>query len=484
MSIHNDQSVETLHKPACVAVTGYTADEFKKNPLLWIQMVYEEDRSVVEEHAKHTSTGRKVGPLEHRIIHKDGSLRWVKNTPVQHFNERGRLVFYDGLVQDITYRMHLEAQLKQAQKLEASGTLAGGIAHNFNNLLMAIQGNTGLMLLNTDTKDPNYEKLSNVQEAVSSGVGLTSQLLGFARNGKFEVEPTNLNELIKKQNRIFGHAKKEITVRGKYEENLWTVNVDRGQIEQVLLNLYVNAADAMVIGGSLYIETQNIILGENDSHIYGMESGQYVKVSVTDTGTGIDEEIIERIFDPFFTTKDKSHGSGLGLASVYGIIKNHNGRISVNSKKGEGTIFDFYIPASNQTIIQENHSYKEILNGHETILLVDDEDILIDIGKQMLKKMQYKVMIAKSGTEAINIYAEEKDKIDLIILDMIMPNIGGSETYDRLKRINSSVKVLLSSGYSIEGQAADIMNRGCNGFIQKPFSIIDLSHKLRKVFDS
>ncbi len=480
--IDNDHSVKTEHKPACVAVTGYTADEFMKNPLLWIQMVYEEDRAVVEEHAKHTLTGRKVEPLEHRIIHKDGSLRWVKNTPVQHFNQRGRLSSYDGLVQDITDRKHLENQLRQAQKLEALGTLAGGIAHNFNNLLMAIQGNTGLILLNTDTKDPNYEKLCDIQDAIRSGAGLTSQLLGFAKNGKFEVKPINLNELIKNQNRIFGNSKKEITVRGKYEENPWTVYVDKGQIEQVLLNLYVNAADAMVGGGSLYIQTRNIILDENDSHRYGIEPGKYVKVSVTDTGIGIDEEIIERIFDPFFTTKEMSHGSGLGLASVYGIIKNHNGRISVNSKKGEGSVFDFYIPASNKTIIQENHSNKEIINGHEAILLVDDEDIIIDIGKQMLKTMQYKVIIARSGTEAIKIYAEQKDKIDLVILDMIMPNMGGSETYDRLKKINSSVKILLSSGYSIEGQAADIMNRGCNGFIQKPFSIIDLSLQLRKVF--
>ena len=234
----------------------------------------------------------------------------------------------------------------------------------------------------------------------------------------------------------------------------------------------------------MYIQTQNIILDENDSRLYGTEPGKYVKVSVTDTGIGIDEEIIERIFDPFFTTKEMSHGSGLGLASAYGIIKNHNGRISVNSKKGEGAIFDFYIPASNKTIIQENHATKEIINGHEAILLVDDEDIIIDIGKQMLKTMQYKVIIARSGTEAIKIYAEQKDKIDLVILDMIMPDMGGSETYDRLKKINSSVKVLLSSGYSIEGQAADIMNRGCNGFIQKPFSMIDLSHNLRNVFDS
>jgi len=385
---------------------------------------------------------------------------------------------------DITEKKELEAQLQQAQKMEAIGTLAGGIAHNFNNILMGIEGYVSLMLMDIHPTHPHRKTLEGIEEQIQGGAELTKQLLGFARGGKYEIIATNLNELIKTQNRMFGKTKKEITFREKYEENLWTVEVDQGQIEQVLLNLYVNAWQAMPRGGDLYIQTENVILNEDYTSLFNVDPGGYVKISVTDTGVGMDEETQRRIFEPFFTTKEMGRGTGLGLSSAYGIIKNHDGIINVNSNKGEGTTFSIYLPVLEKEVIKKEELHEEILKGKETVLLVDDEDVITDVGEDILKTLGYKALIARSGKEAIEIYKKNKDTIDIVILDMIMPGIGGGETYDRVKEINLDIKVLLSSGYSINGEATEILKRGCNGFIQKPFNMKQLAEKIRDILDS
>ncbi len=387
------------------------------------------------------------------------------------------------ILNDISLRKKMEAQLRQAQKMEAIGTLAGGIAHDFNNLLMGIQGYTSLMLIQIDPTHQHFEYLKGIENSVQRGADLTRQLLGFARGGKYDVKLTNLNEIIKKSADMFGRTTKEITIREKYEQNLWAVEVDRGQIEQVLLNLYVNAWQAMPGGGDLYLQTENVTLDESYVKPFKIEPGKYAKISITDTGVGMDEQTKERIFEPFFTTKEMGRGTGLGLASVYGIIKNHGGFINVYSEKGEGTTFTIYLPASEKEVIKEKVLSDKILKGSETILLVDDEEMILNVGQGILKSMGYKVLIARSGKEAIEVYKKNQDKIDMVILDMIMPEVSGGKTYDRIKEINPQVKVLLSSGYSIEGQATEILERGCNGFIQKPFSIIDLSRSIGKVLD-
>jgi PAS domain S-box-containing protein len=377
----------------------------------------------------------------------------------------------------------LQAQLQQSQRMEALGTLGGGIAHDFNNLLMGIQGRTSLMLMDVDSSHPHFEHLKGIEDYVKSAADLTKQLLGFARGGKYEVKPIDMNDMIKTSSRMFGRTKKEIKIHGKYQKDVWTVEADRGQIEQVLVNLYVNAWQAMPAGGELYLQTENVGLDEDYIKPFEIEPGRYVKISVTDTGLGMDEATRQKVFDPFFTTKKMGRGTGLGLASTYGIIKNHGGIINVYSEKGQGTTFNIYLPASKNEVLEEKKLPKHVLRGSETVLLVDDEDMIIEIGTQLLQKLGYKVLRAGSGKEAIEIYKNNKDKIDMVIVDMIMPEMSGGDTFDRLKEMSSGVKVLLSSGYSINGQATEILARGCDGFIQKPFNMEQLSRKLREVFD-
>lgn len=388
-----------------------------------------------------------------------------------------------GIARDISDRKQLEIQLQQARRMEAIGMLAGGVAHDFNNLLTGIQARASLMLMDVDPSHAHFEHLSGIGEYIKSAADLTKQILGFARGGKYEIRTTDLNEFIKKQNRMFGRTKKEVTVRGKYQEDLWTVEVDRVQLEQVLLNLYVNASDAMPRGGDLYVQTENVIIQKDCAEVFHVEPGKYVKISVTDTGAGMEEAVKERIFDPFFTTKEMGRGAGLGLASAYGIIKNHSGIINVYSEEGHGTTFNIYLPASEKEISEEKAPEKDLINGSESVLIIDDEDMVIDVGEQLLEKMGYKVFTATSGVEAIEVYSKNSDKIDMVILDMIMPGMSGSEVYENLRKIKPDIKVLLSSGYSINGNAQEILDRGCNCFIQKPFTLNDLSRKLREVLD-
>jgi CheY-like chemotaxis protein len=305
--------------------------------------------------------------------------------------------------------------------------------------------------------------------------------VGFARGGKYEAKPTDINELITKSSDMFGRTRKEITIHSKYQEDIWTIEVDQGQIEHVLLNLFVNAWQAMAGPGQLYVETVNVVLDECDAKPFTVKPGRYVKISITDTGMGMDKATQQRIFEPFFTTKEMGRGAGLGLASVYGIIKNHGGYINVYSEKKEGTTFTIYLPVSEKDVYEEKKLPEKVVKGTVTLLLVDDEDIIIDVGEQMLKTLGYEVLLARGGKKAIEVYTNNQDRIDMVILDMIMPDMGGGETYDRLKEINPDVKVLLSSGYSINGKANEILERGCNGFIQKPFDLRGLSGKIGEI---
>jgi len=346
---------------------------------------------------------------------------------------------------------------------------------------MGIQGRTSLMLLDVDPIHSFFEHLKEIESYVMRAEKLTKQLLGFARGGKYEVKPADLNKIIERSAQMFARTKKEISVYKNYQAKVCTVEVDQSQIDQVLLNIFVNAWQAMPGGGQLYIQTEDAILDDNFVRAYGVQPGKYIEITITDTGVGIDEETAKRVFDPFFTTKEKERGTGLGLASAYGIIKNHDGIITAESAKGQGATFKIYLPISDKPVIDEQLGEQKFLEGSEVILLVDDEEMIIDVGAELLKKMGYEVLTAHRGKKAIEIYRQNKERVAIVVLDLIMPEMSGGEVYERLKEINPNVKVLLSSGYSLKGQAAEVLKSGCNGFIQKPFKPNELSIKIREV---
>ena len=467
-------------------VTKYTREEILGRTTTECPFYSEEDR---DKFIKELQEFGGVRGLEMSFMAKDGSIL-NELMFAKPFRIKGES-FILTIFLDLTDHKHLEAQLQQARKMEAIGTLAGGIAHDFNNILMGIQGYASLMLLGIDSSHPHYNRLKGIKKQVQSGAKLTRQLLGYARKGRYEVKPISLNKLVEETSDTFGRTRKEITIHRELAEDLFVVEADQGQIEQVLLNLYVNAADAMSIcadgaagrpgGGNLILKTMNTTHDNIKGKAYNPEPGNYILVTVTDTGIGIGKETQERIFDPFFTTKEMGRGTGLGLASAYGIIKGHGGYINVESKKGKGTTFSIYLPASEKKVRKAVKTAEQLIKGTGTVLLVDDEEVILEVGEGLLETMGYRVLIARDGKEAVEVYRKNKDDIDIVLLDMVMPNMGGSEAYDRMKEINSKVKVLLSSGYSINGQATEILERGCDGFIQKPFSVKKLSRKIREI---
>jgi two-component system cell cycle sensor histidine kinase/response regulator CckA len=381
-------------------------------------------------------------------------------------------------------KSQLEAQLHHAQRIESIGTLAGGIAHNFNNILMGILGHVSIMLMEKKPDDAHYENLKSIENQITSASELTRQLLGYAQEGRYELKTFDLNHLVRNTAKTFGMTKKDIRIHQDLAEDLKSIKADYGQIEQVLLNLLVNAADAMPRGGDLVLSTENVTHADMHSKPYIAKPGNYVLLTVKDSGVGMDEATMDRIFEPFFTTKGFARGTGLGLASTYGIIKGHGGYIDVSSEKGRGTTFDLYLPAMKAPAEKiEKGAAKDMLQGKERVLLVDDEATVVEVAEEMLKMLGYDVLLARNGMEAVSLYEAHHDSIDIVLLDMIMPEMGGGETYDRIKAIRPTAKVLLSSGYSIDGEATEILDRGCDGFIQKPFNLTDLSQRMREILE-
>jgi two-component system, cell cycle sensor histidine kinase and response regulator CckA len=473
-----------MPNPKFSHVTGYSPEELSEAPATtsFLQFIHPEDQKwVLERHLKRLRGEEVPSVYSFRLINKKGETVWVQINSVTTTWE-GRPASLNFL-RDISHEKKLERQFYTAQKMEAVGTLAAGIAHDFNNLLMGIQGYVSLILFdgNGNPLNGHQENLRRIEELVKSGSSLTGQLLGFARKGKFETKPSDVNQIIERTTDLFGRTRKEVNHHKRLQENIWAVEVDRGQIEQVFLNLFVNAWQAMPGGGDLYIESRNVILGDDYIKPYSVKKGSYVKVSITDTGLGMDKITRQRIFEPFFTTKEMGRGTGLGLATVYGIIKNHGGYINVYSEKGHGTTFTIYLPATEKEIGGEKIKSSPVLGGQETILLVDDEEVIISVIGKALKLTGYNPLTARGGKEAIEIYQKHSNQIALVILDMIMPGMSGGAAYDHLKEINPSIKVILSSGYSLDGEASQILEKGCNGFIQKPYGIQELSQKIREV---
>jgi signal transduction histidine kinase/ActR/RegA family two-component response regulator len=395
--------------------------------------------------------------------------------------ENARL--YAELEARLAEKMDIQRRLAESEKFRALGQMASGMAHDFNNVLMGIQGNISLMLLeDIDSTHPCFEKAKDIDQYVISGSHVTEQLLQFAKGNQRQVNPTDMNALIDNSARLFGRTKKEIKIMTKCRKNLWAAEVNKEQIERVLLNLYVNAVDAMPGGGELQIRTENVVLDKKHAKRAGGAAGKYVKISIADSGGGMDQATRERIFEPFFTTKQMGRGTGLGLASAYATIRSHSGLIKVSSSEGRGTTFNMYLPASEKTVKQAETPCEAPLKGSGTVLLADDESMVVKVCKQMLNVLGYAVLSARSGPEALEVCRKEKN-IDLIILNLMMPGMGGGEAYDRIKKLNPHAKILLASGFSVAGEAKEILARGCDGFIQKPFNINQLSEKVRGILE-
>ncbi|MHC1742726.1 MAG: response regulator [Syntrophobacteraceae bacterium] len=392
------------------------------------------------------------------------------------------------VARDVTRERNTEFQLLHAQKMEAIGTLAGGIAHDFNNLLQTIQGYTDLLLMRHKEGEPDGRELLEISGAAQRAGELTRQLLAFSRKVESKLQPSDLDEIIRPLRIVLERTfPKTISIEIDVERTRHRiVNVDPSQIQQVLLNLAVNARDAMPVGGTLTIFTDDVAFDrEGSTPCPEMPPGEYIRIAVSDTGHGMDDQVMAKAFDPFFTTKEVGKGTGLGLAMVYGIIKNHHGYVYCESKIQGGTTFTIFLPALD-TIpeIAESISEEEPRKGYETILLVDDEEVIRNVAEVTLTSFGYKVISVSSAEHALDIYSKMKDEIDLIMLDLIMTGIGGRECLLRLMRMNPLIKVVISSGYGVSQLKEEILNAGAKAFIDKPYTMRNIEKAVRRVLDN
>jgi PAS domain S-box-containing protein len=415
---------------------------------------------------------------ELRLRRKDGREITVLESARAVADAGGRVLYYEGTLMDITEKKALEYQLLQAQKMESIGTLAGGIAHDFNNLLTGILGYASLMLNQSKPGDPHHQGLMVIEQSARRAAELTEKLLAFSRHRMTQLKPTDLNAVVDETLTLLRRSLgSSIEIEVKKETTWAVIEADATQIQQVLMNLCINARDAMPGGGSLRIETANAVLSETDccGRLAEAQPGTYVVMRVRDTGTGIASQNLPLIFDPFFSTKEINKGTGLGLSTAYGIIKSHRGFIQVESQLGQGTEFSVYLPATQKSLPVPPPVPARAAQGRETILVVDDETIVRQLAKAILERKGYTVLTAEDGLEALQIYEQQGDNIDLIILDLTMPRMNGRACYQELRKANPNINVILSSGYSADEAVQDLLDEGTLGFIQKPYRVEDLT---------
>jgi PAS domain S-box-containing protein len=434
--------------------------------------------------------GESFSGVETHRYTKDGNLIPVSISGAIYRDGSGNPVGSVINLRDIGQQKELEAQLQQAQKMEAVGTLAGGIAHDFNNLLQAIQGYTELLLIRQKKSKHGWRELQEVVRAAKRGGELTQKLLTFSRKVESKRQPLNLNQEVEELRELLERTiPKMIEVKLQLAANLQVINADAVQLKQVLMNLAVNAKDAMVDGGTLFIGTENVTLGQEFCRKYAeVKPGDYVQFTISDTGHGMDKDTLEHIFDPFYTTKEIGKGTGLGLAIVYGIVKNHEGYIMCHSQPRKGTTFKIYLPVLRQELgftdmVSTTESELTIIGGDETILLVDDEKFIRELGLDVLGRAGYEVLTATDGESALELYRQERGQIDLVILDLIMPGMGGSKCLEELLKLDPHAQVLIASGYSPDGPTKGALEAGARGFVSKPYDTRQLLHLVRQILD-
>jgi two-component system cell cycle sensor histidine kinase/response regulator CckA len=387
---------------------------------------------------------------------------------------------------DVTREALLERQLLQAQKMEAVGTLAGGIAHDFNNLLQVVLGYSELILMGEGLDTRLKDDLNRINQAARNGADLVHRLLTFSRKTEIKPRPLNLNHQIDQVRKLlYRTVSKMIEIELVLDSHLAAINADPTQVEQILMNLAVNARDAMPDGGKLVIETENVVLDEDycKTHLE-TAPGHYVLLTVSDSGQGMDRETLEHIFEPFYTTKRPGEGTGLGLAMVYGIVKQHQGYVTCYSEPGRGTTFKIYFPALVSGSQSEEALVKPVpRGGSETILLVDDEALIRDLGGRILTRAGYRVLTAVNGRDALEVYTTGRQDISLVILDLIMPEMGGKQCLEEILKIDTQERVLIASGYSVTGSSNEALAVGAKGFVNKPYDMRELLTTVREVLD-
>jgi PAS domain S-box-containing protein len=470
-------------------ITGYSKEDFNSRRATWLDLIFPEE---IQEARKRFAEARLTDRFcvnEYRIRKKSGEVCWIQVRNQIIKDPANQKDYISGVFFDITDRKLLEDQLLQAQKMEAVGLLAGGIAHDFNNLLSAIMGNSEIMVLDLKKDDPLYPCALEIMKATEQGASLTNKLLAFSRKQILQPRLIDFNDIVtdmdKMLRRLIGEDIDLVTHCG---DKLDLVKADPGQVEQILMNLAVNARDAMPYGGKLTIETANVHLDESYAQSHAEVSpGPYVMLAVTDNGAGMEPERLQHIFEPFFTTKDQGKGTGLGLAMVYGIVKQSGGHIWVYSELGRGTTFKVYFPRAEEGLVaaapRPAGKPLQTRTGGETILLVEDDKALKGVIAKGLQKYGYLVWQAANGYEALAISKREKGPIHLLLTDVVMPQMGGRELAERLRQLRPEIKVLYMSGYTTNAVVHHgVLDAGLN-FIQKPVKIHSLIQKVQEVLE-
>lgn len=482
-SIDNNQMIYV--SPAYEKIWGRTCQSLYAQPRSWIDAIHFEDRERIQAALEKQICGEY--DEEYRILRPDGSIRWIRDRAFPVRNELGEVHRIVGIATDITDRKKMEAELLKAQKLESIGVLAGGIAHDFNNILTAILLNISLAKMKVDPEDEIFKNLDEAEKASLRAKDLTQQLLTFSRGGAPIKKTASIAELVK-DSANFALRGSNVRCEFSIPEDLWVVEVDEGQMSQVIHNLILNAQQAMPEGGVIKVTAENKMVGPEGGQGLPLPMGPYIKLSISDQGTGIPTEHLPKIFDPYFTTKQK--GSGLGLATTYSIIKKHDGYIGVESKLGVGTTFYIYLPASQKKTPLHKDSTKAGIETYsemskKRILVMDDEEILREVISQILEQMGYEVELSRDGVEAIELYKKAMElhqPFEVVIMDLTIPGgMGGKETLRRLLEINPQVKAIVSSGYSNDPIMAEYKQYGFRGVIAKPYKIEELSQTLQKV---
>jgi PAS domain S-box-containing protein len=479
INLYLSSHVETL--------TGYPYEKFMADWNFWPSgIIHPEDRTAAAEQSARLAIGQS-SEMEYRLIRADGEIIWVRDSArVESEGDKAKMIY--GVVSDITQRKQLEEQFHQSQKMEAIGRLAGGVAHDFNNLLTVINGYSELLLYrHLEGTSPLRRYIEEIRKAGERAASLTGQLLAFSRKQVLQPQIIDLNTVVadmdKLLRRLIGEDIDLVTAPGAESGS---VKADPGQIEQVIMNLVVNARDAMPHGGNLTVGTANVTLDETHTRgIVGLEPGPHVVLMVKDTGSGMDPEVMSHIFEPFFTTKEKQKGTGLGLATVYGIVTQSGGYIDVSSKIGAGTTFKVYLPQVDQQVeLSKPEQSTEAPHGQETILLVEDEDLVRDLTRTVLLEHGYRVLEASGGSQALSISEEYQSSIDLLATDVVMPHMSGRELAERLLLLRPNIKILYMSGYTDDTIVHHGLADPSITFLQKPFTPAELAHKVREVLDS